>query len=1105
MRRFGFVLLSVFLLGALATPVEAKPWLRSPALSQTQIVFTYAGDLWILPREGGDARQLTTGVGIESEAAFSPDGQWVAFTGQYDGNWDVYVVPAAGGVPKRLTWHPTLDRVEGWTRDGKQVLFRSDRQSPNGDGQLFTLPATGGGLPAVLPLPKAEQGSYSPGGDRLAYVPQWNRRGSLTAYIAWKRYRGGMTSPVWIARLSDSSVEAIPRENSNDHDPMWIGDRVYFLSDRDGATSLYVYDPAGRKVSQALRSDADIVSASAGPGGIVFDRMGEIHLFDVASGASRPVEVRVRGDLSAVRPHYAKAGDRIQSASLAPNGKRVAFEARGEILTVPAEKGDVRNLTNSPGVADRYPAWSADGRRIAWFSDESGEYALHVADATGTGEVKKISLGDPPSFFYTPSWSPDGKKIAFTDKRLNVWYVDVDKGGKPVRVDIDTYETPFRALETAWSPDSRWLAYSKDLRNHLRAVFIHSMETGKSRQVTDGMSDARYVAFDKNGKYLYFTASTDVGPTAGWLDLSSIGRAVSRSVYMAVLDKELPSPLAPLSDEAAETEEDEKDKKDKKDGEEGEEKDAKDEQEKPARVRIDFDGIDQRILALPVPARNYTGLAAGKEGVVFLVESAPVFRLGPPVATLHRFELESRETEKVMDGVRSPFQVSQDGEAMLVRQGESWSILPTADKPEPGKGKLALDDMEVLVDPKAEWRQMYREVWRIQRDFFYDPELHGLDLAAAMKRYEPYVASIGHRGDLNALFNDMLGELSVGHLYIGGGDAPEVPDVKVGLLGADYEIANGRYRFSRVYNGENWNPELQAPLTQPGVNVKAGEYLLSVNGRELKAADNIYAAFEATAGKALQIEVGPNADGKGSRAVTVVPVEDEYGLRNLAWIEGNRRKVDELSGGRLAYVYLPDTGEGGYTSFNRYFFAQVGKQGVVLDERYNGGGSVADYMIDYLRRSFLNYFSTREGEDFTTPVGAIFGPKVMIINESAGSGGDALPYYFRKEKLGPLVGTRTWGGLVGIYDYPNLIGGGRVTSPRVAFWAEKGWEVENVGVAPDIEVDLDPKSWRQGKDPQLEKAVEVALDLLKKNPPPQLKKPEYPNYHKRTVAAGANP
>ena len=1089
MRRFvPTVSLLVFLatLPAPASPANGAPWLQKPALSRDQIAFTYAGDLWLVGREGGDARRLTTGLGVEMDAAFSPDGQWIAFSGTYDGNYDIYVVPVAGGAPRRLTWHPGGERAQGWTQDGKGVLFVSGR---SGFPRLYTMPLTGG-LPTELSLPRVAQGALSPDGTRLAYVPFWNRAGGAGNYYAWKRYRGGRTSPIWIARLSDSAIEKVPRENSNDSDAMWIGDRLYFLSDRNGRTTLFAYDLASRKVTEVLaNSGPDIVAASGGPGGIVYEQLGKIHLFDLASGRSKPIPVRVEGDLAAVRPYYAKVADRILNATLSPTGMRAAFEARGEILTVPAEKGDVRNLTRTPGVAERDPAWSPDGQKIAYFSDESGEYALHVAGQTGAGEVRKIPLGDPPSFFYSPKWSPDGSKIAYTDKRMNYWYVDADKG-RPVRIDTDLHDNPFRPQEMAWSPDSRWIAYSRDLASHIRAVFLYSIETGKSRQITDGMSDARYVAFDKGGQYLYFTASTDLGPAIGWLDQSSVQRPVSRSVYVAVLDKDLPSPLAPLSDE--EKGPAGKDGKDDKDG--------KDKDEGRKTVKIDFDGIGQRILALPIPARNYTGLSAGKAGALFLLESAPVQGFGFEGSVLHRFDLESRKTEKLLDGIQTPFAVSHDGEKMLVRQGESWSIVPmgpAAGAPKPGEGALALDRMEVLVDPRAEWRQMYREVWRIERDFFYDPGLHGVDLASAMKRYEPFLDGVGHRTDLNAVFNEMLGEITVGHLFIGGGDAPEVPQIKGGLLGADYEIANGRYRFARVYNGENWNPDLQAPLTQPGVNVKPGEYLLSVDGRELRSADNVYSFFEATAGKSVILEVGPDPGGKGSRKVTVVPIESEDGLRFLDWVEGNRRKVDELSGGRLAYIYLPDTAEAGYASFNRYFFSQLGKTGAVIDERFNGGGYAADYVIDYLRRPLLNYVSTREGEDFTTPRGAIFGPKVMIINESAGSGGDALPWYFRKLGIGPLVGTRTWGGLVGIYDYPVLIGGGFVTAPRAAFWNTEGeWEVENHGVAPDVEVELDPKAWRQGRDTQLEKAVEVALELLAENPPPaKPKRPEYPNYH----------
>jgi tricorn protease len=1058
-------------------------------LSAAEVAFAHAGDLWAVGRAGGDARRLTTGVGLELDPAFSPDGRWIAFTGEYEGNYDVYLVEAAGGVPRRLTWHPGADRALGWTPDGKQVLFRSSRNSPY-FSRLFTMPVAGG-LPAELPFPMGQQGSFSPDASRLAYVPLWNRTGSPTAYISWRRYRGGRTSPIWLARMSDSAVEEIPRDNSNDWNPLWVGDRVYFLSDRNGAATLFAYDPAGRKVSEVVKGGgADIASAAAGPGAIVYEQAGRLHLLDLASGQPRPLDVRVRGDVASVRPRWADVKDSIQDAALSPTGVRAAFEVRGEILTVPAEKGDSRNLTRTPGVAERSPAWSPDGQKIAYLSDESGEYALHIAGQTGTGPVQKIGLGDPPSFFYTPKWSPDGQKILYTDKRLSVWYVDVAKG-RPVRVDSEALEWPVRLLDPVWSPDSRWIAYTRTLRNNMRAVFLYSLETGKARQVTDGLSDARYAAFDKDGQHLYFTASTDAGPTTGWLDLSSWQRPVSRSVYVAVLDKALPSPLAPKSDE----EKDAAKKEEKEDGDA--KKDEGDEKDEPKPVRVDFEGLDQRVLALPIPARNYTGLLAGKSGELFLLEDAPVLGFGGEGSIVHKFTLESRKTEKLSEGQGAHFRVSHDGEKMLLHQGEGWTIASTAKAPEAGAGALALDGVKVYMDPRAEWRQMFHEVWRIQRDFFYDPKLHGLDLPAAIRRHEPSLDGIAHRADLSALFDEMLGDLTVGHLFIIGGDQPEVEGVAVGLLGADYAVENGRYRFARVYGGENWNPELQAPLTQPGVNVKAGEYLLAVNGRDVRGTDNVYSFFEATAGKSVVIEVGPNPDGKGSRKVSVVPVESESGLRILAWIEGNRRKVDELSGGRLAYVFLPDTAEGGYANFNRYFFAQVDREGAILDERFNGGGFAADYFIDYLRRPLLNYWTTREGADFTTPFGAIYGPKVMLINQFSSSGGDALPWYFRRLEIGPLVGKRTWGGLVGIYDYPPLMDGATVTAPRVAFWSPEGsWDVENHGVAPDIEVELDPQAWRQGRDSQLEKAVRTALEALEKNPLPKHVKPAYPDYNK---------
>jgi tricorn protease len=1095
MKRGYLGLSFFFLLGGVCLAGDADPLLlQSPTVSKTQIAFAYGGDIWIVDRSGGDARRLVTGTGLESGPLFSPDGTLVAYTGDYDGNQDVYVVAAAGGEPRRLTFHPGTDVAVGWTPDGKQILIRSARSSYSRFEKLFTVPVEGG-FPTELPLPMGVQGSYSADGLRIAYVPSWNRRlGAGPAYIAIKRYRGGHTAAIWIANLSDSSILKVPRDNSNDFNPMWIGDKICFLSDRNGPVTLFAYDTKTKEVKELLKNDGfDFKSAAAGPGAIVYEQFGSLHLYDLRSGKTTRIEVRVAGDMPQVTPHFEKVEKQILHAEISPTGQRAVFEAHGEILTAPAEKGDIRNLTHSPGVAERDPAWSPDGKSIAYFSDESGEYALHISNQDGLGPVRKIDLGQPPSFYYSPTWSPDNKKIAYSDKRLNLWYVDLDHPA-PVKVDTDLFDSPLNQFDVVWSPDNRWLAYTLQLPNHLRAVFVYSLEARKATQVTDGMSDSLYPNFDKNGKYLYFTASTDMGLATGWLDMTSIDRPVTRSVYVVVLRKDLPSPIAPESDDEKAEE-----KKEDKSGQTAEQSKDKDKETKePVKVTIDFENLGQRILALPIPERNYEGMTAGKEGILYLLEGPIVEPQGPPAGLLvQRFDLKTRKTERLLEGVRA-FAVSDNGEKMLYRQDEKWFIAAADKPPKPGEGQLKTADMEVYVDPRAEWKQMYHEIWRIERDFFYDPHYHGLDLKAAEEAYAPFLAAVASRADLNYLFDEMLGNINVLHMYVGGGTQPELQTVKVGLLGADYALENGRYRFVRIYSGENWNPQLHAPLTQPGVNVKEGEYLLAVNGRDLHSTDEIYSFFQETAGKQVVLKVGPNPDGSGAREVTVVPVDNETGLRNLDWIEANRRKVDQLSGGKLAYVYLPNTAGAGYTNFNRYYFAQVGKEGAVLDERFNGGGSLADYIIDYMRRPVMSFVMTREGETYSEPQEAIYGPKTMIINEFAGSGGDAMPWYFRKAGIGPLVGTRTWGGLVGIGGYPQLMDGGSVTAPRWAIYGTKGeWEVENHGIAPDpgLEVELDPKLVRQGHDPQLEKAVQVTMEALKKNPPPAYKKPAYPNYH----------
>ncbi len=1119
-------------LPAATRAVDAPPLLlRFPSVSRTEIVFNYAGDLWVVSREGGVARQLTSGVGVESVPHFSPDGTLIAFSGEYDGSRNVYVVPASGGEPRRLTYHPAGERVLGWTPDGKQVLFASTANTYRaGQALLYTVPVQGG-FPVQLPLPTGVEASFAADGRRLAYVPfpQFQE--------AWKRYRGGQTTPIWIAQLADSSIVKVPHVDASDHQPMWLGDKIYFLSDRNGAVSLFAYDVTSGQVAEALHSDGlDFKTASAGPDAIVIEQFGAIKLFDLATQQAHNVPIEVRADVAAVRPHFAEVDPkRILNFGLSPTGVRAVFEAWGEIFTVPTDKGDIRNITRSPAVADRDPAWSPDGKSIAYFSDGSGEYRLDIRDQQGEGAVRHVSLGDPPSFFYDPVWSPDSHKIAYSDKRLALWLVDLANGAR-AHIDDDYYGGfgPHRFGAT-WSPDSRWLAYARELKSGLHAIFVYSLEQHRSFQVTDGMSDALYPVFDRNGKYLYFTASTNVALTVQGLDMSGDEHRVTRSVYVAVLSKDEPSPLAPQSDEdkgaswdgssnaaaeegaatasgdassgapapAAAAAVAARGRHAKADSDGAANKPKK----SPPMVRIDLEGLSQRILALPIPARNYFNMFGGKSGVLLLAAGPDVIsaEASPDIGmSIHKFDLKERKVDKLLDEV-DDVAVSFDGSKLLYRQGERWLTADTSGPPAPpnpaappkhGVGPLKLERWQVYVAPKAMWRQIYNEAWRIERDFFYDPHYHGLDLDKAKAKYLPYLDGIASRDELTYLFNEALGELTVGHLFVRGGDRPAVKHVPGGLLGADYTIDSGRYRIARVYDGENWNPQLQAPLTQPGVNVHAGEYILAVDGRELTASDNIYGALEGKAGKQVMLRVGARADGVGARTVTVVPIANEHELRHLAWIEDNRRAVDKATAGRVAYVYLPDTAGGGYTSFNRYFFSQVGKEAAIIDERDNAGGQLADYIIDYLRRPLMSGIVARDGHEALSPSQAIFGPKVMIINQMAGSGGDALPWYFRKAALGPLVGKRTWGGLVGIGGYPELIDGGLVTAPRAAIFGLNGqWEVENHGVAPDYDVDLEPQAWRGGHDSQLDKAIAVVLEELAAHPPPRPVRPQYPNYH----------
>jgi tricorn protease len=1066
------------------TPAHETRLLRHPTVSRDAIAFEYAGDLWTVSRSGGQARRLTSTPGVEIDPYFSPDGSQIAFSATVAGNTDVYLVPAGGGELKRLTYHPALDRVRGWTPDGKRIIFASIRDSAPQESffRLWTI-GVEGGLPEALPMPRGFGGAYSPDGRRLAYdeitqafMPVW-----LDA-SQWRHYRGGRTHPIRIMTLADYSVEKLPWTGSNDREPMWIGNTVYFLSDRDHTTNLYAYRTDTKQLTQLTHhTDFDIMNAAAGPDAIVYEQAGYIHLLDTKTSQTHRLNIEVTGDLPWTRPEFKKVAGMIREAALSPTGVRAAFEARGEIFTVPAEKGDYRNLTRSAGAHDRSPVWSPDGAQVAWLSDAGGEYELMLGDPIGVTKPRAIILPST-AFFSAPAWSPDGRQILLQDNHLNLWSIDL-ASGQASKIDSDASSDPGRQFDAAWSPDSLWIVYSKSLASHLRAVFVYSLADKKAHQITDGLADAISPAFDSGGKYIYFLASTDYGPRTGWLEMSSLDRPVRRSIYLAVLTANEPSPLLPETGDEPKAATEETAARPKPDA------------SKTPAVRIDFDGIGQRILSLNIPAADYTRLMAGAPGTIFYTE--PAGTTPGAALRLQKYQLKERSAAPFMEGIRS-YTLSADKKKLLYSAGGGgpgseprMGIVPT-DKPgKVGDGAINVSQLEMQVDPRAEWADIFRETWRIQREYFYDAKMHGADWQAIYEKYHPLLPYVGHRADLSYLIAMIGGELTVGHSYLTGtGDEPDDRHVAGGLLGADFAIDNGRYRISRIFTGENWNPELRAPLSAPGIQVSEGDYLLEVNGRPLVPPTNVYSLFEGTAGHQVLIRINKTPSLDGSRVVSVVPIASEDALRTRAWVEENRRMVDKLSGGKLAYVWLPNTAGPGYTSFTRYYYAQQDKDGAIIDERYNHGGMVADYIVNELDRKLMGYFAQRDGATSTSPTAGIYGPKVMIINESAGSGGDALPFYFKLRKIGPLVGTRTWGGLVGTLGIPSTIDGGGITAPSLAFYNLQGkWDVENIGVTPDIEVENTPAQAMKGHDAQLERAVQEGLRLLEQNPVKRVPRP----------------
>jgi tricorn protease len=1042
--------------------IRAQPTrlLRQPAISATQIAFAYGGDIWVTPKSGGDARRITSTAAVEGNPHFSPDGNWIAFSSDRSGVTQVYIVPVQGGSPTRLTWYPSPSVPRGWTPDGKHVLYASSRETaPATYNRLWTVSAKGGPS-TLLAAPWAFDGNYSPDGNKLSIdrVSRWD--------VEWRHYRGGQNTPLQVLDLKTLTEQSIPTNGSMDIHPLWMNNEIFFLSDRDFIMNVWAFNPTTAAVRQVTNLKSGDIKWLEGNGKeLVYEHNGWVHTLDPATGQSKQLDITVTGDFPWAETRTQNVTTEITNASLSPTGKRILLEARGEVFTVPVENGDPRNLTRTSGAADRRPMWSPDGREIAWFSDRDGQgYALYITDQEGIKEPRKISLGES-KLGWDGTWSPNGKYIAFTDNAVRVKMVEL-ASGNTTTIDIGGTNLDRGNMNLTWSPDSKWLAYTKSSPNNFRSIMLWSVDSKKTAPLSDPMADAISPVWDLNGRYLYFLASTNVALGSGWANTSSQQARPTFGAYMTILRKEDPNPFPLKTDEEPDTTSKPKTK----------------DTTVYKGVKIDWEHIDRRIIAMPIPVGNYDGLLAGPKGSVLIVS-------GP---TISLYTVTAKKMEEMVKG-GSQYAVSANGEKLLFKSGPSWRVVSTAKPPSPTEGTVGMT-LRMELNRLEEWKQIFAEAWRYQRDYFYDRNMHGRNWQEVWDQYAPLAPYVRHRSDLNYLLDMLGGEVSVGHSFVRGGNYPEVDTSRTGVLGADLIQTDGRWKIKRIYTTESWNPGLVAPLAQPNLKVQEGDYIIAINGENLTANMDPYELLNTTAKVQTVLTVNSKPTTEGSWTIRVQPTESESALRQLAWVEDNRRKVDELSKGKLAYVWVPNTGGPGFNNFNRYYFAQQDKQGAVIDERFNGGGLLDDYMVDLMVRR-LRAALTNEvpnGAPLRLPAG-ILGPKVLLINELAGSGGDFFPWIFRQQKVGPLIGTRTWGGLVKSSVHYAFVDGGAMTAPDNGVFdpINNKWVAENMGVAPDIEQKISAVAVSKGKDLQLEKAVEETLKLLEKEPWPSVKNPPY--------------
>ncbi|MGM0466132.1 MAG: S41 family peptidase [Acidobacteriota bacterium] len=1076
MKKILTILIICLLASLFTWAEEDARILRFPDVNKDLLVFVYAGDIWSVPVEGGQARRLTSHKGLELFPKISPDGQWIAFSAEYSGTRQVYVMPSTGGIPRQLTFYNDVGampprggfdyQIMDWTPDSKKILFRANR-TPWGQrmGKFFLMDVEGG-LETPLQIPEAGGGTLSPDGTKIVYTPisrEWR---------TWKRYKGGRAQDVWIYDLEKDESQRLTTFSGTDLHPIWHKDKIYFVSDRDLTLNIYSYDLNNDQIGKVTEHiDYDVLWPSGDGGLVAYENGGQLYILDLEKEENQKVKVDILFDNPNLLPYFKNVKEEISSFDISPSGKRAVFQARGEIFTLPAEQGITYNLSETPGQREIFPTWSPDGRFLAFYSDKTGEYEIYLMDKAEDNKLIQMTEGSR-IWRFPPVWSPDSTKLLFSDKNQKLQMLDV----KTKEITLVDEARRFDITQYSWSPDSQWVTYTKDGNNGQEAVWVYSFEQAESFQLTDDMYQDFSPVFSSCGKYLYFLSNRTFNLTFSSFEQDYLYRNATK-IYAAALTED----TEPLFEEKNDVEEIETDKQ----GEEDKEKEKK--KEEDSRIKIELEGINSRIVSFSLPAGSYRGLMAVEGGVLFLKDGG-----------LHYYSVSDKKDQVIISGVRS-YAWAVKAKKILYRARDTYGIIDLKPNQKPGDGELDFKNMEVKIYPMTEWKQMFTELWRIYRDWFYVENLHGVDWEKMKEKYGKLAPHLGHRADLDYLFGELVGELNVGHAYINWGEFDRPERVEGGLLGAEFEADEqaGRYVISKIYRGENWNENTRSPLTEQGIDVKEGDYLISVNGNEVTLKDNPYQFLENTAGKKISLKVNSEPTEEGAREYWVEPIQSELDLFYLDWVRSRREMVEKLSDGRIGYFHVPNTSIQGNRELFKGMYAFHNKDALIIDERYNGGGFIPDVMVDLLDRDILNYWARRGLKLSQTPGVAHDGPKVMLINHYSSSGGDAFPYYFKKLNLGLLVGTRTWGGLVGVSGNPGLMDGSSFSVPTFGFVNTQGkWDVEGIGVEPDIEVYDRPELIVKGKDPSLEKAVEILMEELEKNPPEKPEKPEDPDRSK---------